>query len=644
MQRRILIIENKIVLANDLAGYLKDLGYEVAGKVYSAEEAVRAVEETRPNLVLMDINLPWREIDGIEAAARIRSRFDIPVVYLAGFSAKDALERAKRTEPYGYLSQPVALAELKSTVETALYKHEADKRVRANEERFRLLYENAPLPYQSLDEQGRFLEVNQSWLDTLGYSREEVIGKWFGDFLAPGYAERFKVKFPRFIAVGEVHGVEFEMIKKGGSKMSAAFHGRIGRDQWGNFKQTHCILHDITELKQSQRAREEAEAETRIRNRILEAFLTLPDDQVYGEVLEIILEVTGSSYGTFGYFNQDGVFVVPFMTGQIYWDECRVPEKEIVFKRGFFGGIWAKSIQEKRTLYCNHGPFNTPEGHIAITNTMATPIVFRGEVISAIHVANKPTGYDEDDVRTLETVARGIAPVLNARLERDKEERGRKKAEDQTRASLREKEVLLREIHHRVKNNLALVNSLLSLPAEYATAKTPREMFEEVKSRIRSMAVAHEILYQSENLACLSVRDYIGNLLYHILSAHGSIGSRVIIDKEIEDVSFGLDTAIPLGFLLTELLSNCFKHAFPEGSEGKINVSLRSVNEHELELMVADNGVGIPESVDWRNPRSMGFELIDTFVEQLDGRIEIDRSQGTEVRIRFKEIGDEEER
>lgn len=123
-----------------------------------------------------------------------------------------------------------------------------------SEKRYKLLYERAPLGYQSLDSNGHFLEVNQAWLDTLGYTREEVIGKSFGDFLHPDWKDHFKENFPRFKAVGEVLGVEFEMVKKDGSTILVAFNGKIGRDENGEFKQTHCILHDVTSQRRSEEA------------------------------------------------------------------------------------------------------------------------------------------------------------------------------------------------------------------------------------------------------------------------------------------------------------------------------------------------------------------------------------------------------
>ena len=139
----------------------------------------------------------------------------------------------------------------------------SDELLRESEERFRLLYERAPLGYQSLDESGHFLEVNQAWLDTLGYTREEVIGKSFGDFLHPEWVDHFKENFPRFKAVGEILGVEFEMVKKDGSFIMVTFTGKIGRDEKGAFKQTHGILEDITSRKQIEEALRESEEKFR---------------------------------------------------------------------------------------------------------------------------------------------------------------------------------------------------------------------------------------------------------------------------------------------------------------------------------------------------------------------------------------------
>jgi len=212
----------------------------------------------------------------------------------------------------------------------------------------------------------------------------------------------------------------------------------------------------------------------------------------------------------------------------------------------------------------------------------------------------------------------------------------RKHAEQRLKASLAEKEVLLREIHHRVKNNLAIIDAVLTLQADYACNEVLSKPFEEARARVHSMALAHELLYQSENLSEINVSAYVDNLVDHLVANAAGSGVLVAV-KEIDDVSLGLDTAVPLGFFLTELVSNCVEHAFPHGLEGEIRVSLRSVGEKEFELIVSDNGVGMPEDVDFGNLRSLGLELVDTFVRQLRGEVEIRRKEGTEVRIRFKE-------
>jgi len=206
--------------------------------------------------------------------------------------------------------------------------------------------------------------------------------------------------------------------------------------------------------------------ELRIRNRILEIFLTIPDEQMYAEVLNLVLKALKSEFGTFGYFNKDGSFSVPATTREIYWEKCNIPDKEIIFQRGSFSGIWNRAIEEKKTLYSNKGPFNTPKGHVPIKNTMVTPIYYRGKLLSAIHIANKATDYDERDKALLETVAGHIAPVLYARLEREREEKKRKKAE----AALREAHKDLEErVEERTAQLSELVDELREAELRYRT-------------------------------------------------------------------------------------------------------------------------------------------------------------------------------
>ncbi|MHC4647470.1 MAG: PAS domain S-box protein, partial [Planctomycetota bacterium] len=198
---------------------------------------------------------------------------------------------------------------------------------------------------------------------------------------------------------------------------------------------------DITERKQAEEALRRSERQLQIRNQINSIFLTCADEETYAKVLTLVLETLESKYGTFGYFDDSGQFVVPAMTRDIYWEKCNVPEKDIIFERGQFSGIWGRAVKERKTLYSNSGPFSTPAGHVPIENTMVTPIIYKDELISAIHIANKPGGYDEKDKALLEMMADYIAPVLYARLQTDRHEKERAQAEE----SLRKSEAALAE-------------------------------------------------------------------------------------------------------------------------------------------------------------------------------------------------------
>ncbi|MFQ5791340.1 MAG: ATP-binding protein, partial [Acidobacteriota bacterium] len=167
--------------------------------------------------------------------------------------------------------------------------------------------------------------------------------------------------------------------------------------------------------------------------KIANIFLTIPDDEMYGEVLTVFLEATERKHGVFGYIDESGGFVVPSMTQHI-WDECQVEEKTFTFPQDTWGdSTWPQAIREKRTIYSNDPSTNIPEGHISIRRHISLPIIYRGEVIGLSQVANKETDYDEKDIKLYEAIAEKIAPILHARLQRDREEIERKRAEEEVR-------------------------------------------------------------------------------------------------------------------------------------------------------------------------------------------------------------------
>jgi PAS domain S-box-containing protein len=237
----IMVVEDELIVAEDLTRWLVTLGYTIAARAMAGREAVQRCEATRPDLVLMDILLPG-DMDGIQAAEEIRRRFDIPVVFITASSDDATLARAKVSEPFGYILKPFDERGLYSTIEMALYKHQSEKRMRDSEERFRLMFENAPVPFHALDADGHILRVNKAWLELFGYAQDEVLGRWFGEFLASGSVDRFVTTFTRFKRSPVLETVSLDIVLKDGTVRSGAFKGSLAVDHRGRFEMTQCVL------------------------------------------------------------------------------------------------------------------------------------------------------------------------------------------------------------------------------------------------------------------------------------------------------------------------------------------------------------------------------------------------------------------
>lgn len=213
----------------------------------------------------------------------------------------------------------------------------------------------------------------------------------------------------------------------------------------------------------------------------------------------------------------------------------------------------------------------------------------------------------------------------------------RKRAEEEIKESLKEKEVLLREVHHRVKNNMQIISSLLKLQSQFIKDKKNMEIFKESQNRIISMSLIHEKLYQSRDMAKIDFNEYIRDMVNGLFQSYGVNADRIRLDINVENVFLGVDSAIPCGLIINELVTNCLKYAFPDGRKGEIKIILRSTDENEIDLIISDNGVGLPEDLDFRKTDSWGLHLVTILAEnQLQGHIHLNRSGGTEFQIVFK--------
>jgi PAS domain S-box-containing protein len=210
-----------------------------------------------------------------------------------------------------------------------------------------------------------------------------------------------------------------------------------------------------------------------------------------------------------------------------------------------------------------------------------------------------------------------------------------KNAEDKIIASLKEKEVLLQEIHHRVKNNMQIISSLLSLQANHTGSEEATEVLKESRGRVKSMAMIHEKLYHSHNLSLLNMGEYLENLVKDILRSY-SRAEGITATVDVEEVYLNIDTALPMGLLVNELVSNSIKHAFPDGN-GSINVKLESSGDEYI-LTVSDNGIGLPDGVDPFDASSLGLQLVMSLSIQLEGDLNVHRNDKTSYILVFKEL------
>lgn len=210
----------------------------------------------------------------------------------------------------------------------------------------------------------------------------------------------------------------------------------------------------------------------------------------------------------------------------------------------------------------------------------------------------------------------------------------RQQVEAALRDSLRDKDVLLQEIHHRVKNNLQIVSSLLHLQTDQAAQPTVKAVFKEAQRRVLSMALIHESLYRSPNLAQVNLAEYIETLCTHVFRSFGVDGAQIKLVTRLEPVALGLEQAVPCGLIVNELLSNALKYAFPSGRTGQITLTL-SAPAGQVQLRVADNGVGLPPPMENVPARPPGLGLVSMLAKQLKGEVVVERGEGAAFQLTF---------
>ena len=304
---------------------------------------------------------------------------------------------------------------------------QAENELKDSEERYRALFDRSFELVYLCDFEGNFIDANNATLELLGYTKDDIKSMNFASFLDEDQLSGALETVEEILKTGSQRELaEYKLSRRNGEYIYVESKGAVIYRE-GEPYAIQGIARDITQRKRAEEALQESEKKLRIRNRIANIFLTFSDDKMYGEILGMVLEAMKSKYGVFGYIDENSALVCPSMTRDI-WDQCQIPDKDVVFPRDTWGGIWGRALIEKTSIYSNES-FKVPEGHVPVKRALDVPIIYQGEVIGNFLVGNKETNYVERDQELLEEISEYIAPVLSARLQRDKEEKDRKSVE-----------------------------------------------------------------------------------------------------------------------------------------------------------------------------------------------------------------------
>ncbi|HSE57749.1 MAG TPA: PAS domain S-box protein [Nitrospiraceae bacterium] len=457
---------------------------------------------------------------------------------------------------------------------------DARKKAEQAEAEVRDLYNNAPCGYHSLNEAGVLVNINDTELRWLGYEREDVIGKMgIADIMTSDSHRLFEQEFPLFMARGYVQDLEFELIRKDGTILPVLLSATAIKDLNGHFVMTRSTSFDLTERRKTQRLLTH-----------LAAIIVSSNDVVYSLTLDgAILSWNQAAQRLYGYSTEEAV-------GQNI--ACVVSPDRLV----------EITTVLDRLRQRGHAEY------------LETEHVRKGGSTIDVAIMVSPIHNTIDRVVGASIICRDITEP--------------KHAQQRLVESLHEKEALLREIHHRVKNNLAVIGSLLYLQSTGMRDEKSLWVLQDCQDRVRSMALVHEHLYRSGDFANVDFATYARDLGNELLRSHTLAPGKIHMTFDLEYVSLNIDRAIPCGLILNELITNALKHAFPSGHHGEITVYLRGPAEAGLVLSVTDDGVGLPLEETPRSTRSLGMRLVRSLTKQLDGRFEfIRRKPGTEARL-----------
>lgn len=461
---------------------------------------------------------------------------------------------------------------------------QAEAALKASEEKYRLHFENVNDVIYTLDGQFHITSVSPSVFRHLGYTPEELLNKSLieMDVLVPEYYELALANMQKIFAGERIASEEYEFLTKDRQRLVGEVSGAPVFHN-GEVVSLISVARDVTERKQIEAALRQSEAQFSQAFHASPAPMVMitPGDWRFLDVNARLLDMTG--------FTREEV----------------IGRETTDFESLLNAPDFVRQVQSI----------------IALKNLRDMEIQLRTK-----------SGDWRDVLFSAEVIQIGGKPVMLGVLQ---DITDRKRAEAQVKAALAEKEILLREIHHRVKNNLQIISSLLNLQASTIVDARIEELFRESQNRVRSMALIHEQLYRSDSLSHIDFGEYVRNLANFLLQSYPNPQIDVHLHVQAVEALLDIDTAIPCALIINELVSNALKHAFVGRAAGEVWIELDTLPDACYTLVVRDNGIGFPDAVDFQHTESLGLQLVNSLARQINGSLSLDRTGGTTFRLLF---------
>ncbi|MDP1552496.1 MAG: PAS domain S-box protein [Methanobacteriaceae archaeon] len=457
--------------------------------------------------------------------------------------------------------------------------------IKESDNRFLKAFNSSPVAIALIHLNGKIIDVNDEYLTLTGYKKKELYGKTTTE-LNITTSKTIKALIKEFKEKGRINDFKIEInIKSGEKRIVMATNEAITIDG-ENFNLNY--LYDITHMEEVRKLLIESEEKYR---------------EIFNNTRDIISLVSLSKEGLPDKFldiNEVGIKKLGYSKEEL----LKMNPIEIMGSDETKESL--EEAWEKRQKYQYE-----LEGYNITKDGKQFPVEISSHIFK---LKGEPV---------ILAVTRDITQ--------------RKKSEQELKSSLKEKEALLREVHHRVNNNLQIITSLLNLQSSKLEDGKSRDILMTSQSRIKSMAMIHDKLYKSQDLDSINIKNYLKEYISDIFSLYEVDRNIINYQMDVEDLNLGIDTAIPLGLVINELLINIIKYAFPKGQKGNINIEF-NLKDNIYTLIISDDGVGLPDNINPNNTETLGLQMANSLISQLEGTMEFSKDNGTKFKIIFKEL------